>query len=355
LIAHDCLNPNLEECTLPSNCVEVGELAFAQHGMLRSVVFPEGLKRIGDSAFFNCGRLVHVELPSTLVHIGARAFRETRVAEFVVAPTVETIGECAFSTVRYTPASREMDWHSSALVRIDGDNPHFKIDHGVLYRLDAQGVPWQVMQYVGPDVDVNILAGATEVGPIAFGGVRGLKSLVVPSTVRKIKPSGFALCEVPEYVEVKLPTPVDGRDSVVVHPVNDFYSLRAWTAAYADGIVNPFELINSFDRAAMSTPDFFDRSRYIISRLADPYHLREGLGDYFAQEVRRDMVVIFDLFCKHDYRIGFDHLFAAGMLDAKGLSAALETASEQENVAMSAYLLELKRRVFPASDNDYEL
>lgn len=181
-----------------------------------------------------------------------------------------------------------------------------------------------------------------------------MDELVIPASVRKVGPSGLAMCDVPRRIEVGLAKPVGDNTSAVMYPVNDFYGMRAMTAAFSEGYIDPFSMQRSFDRAATCTAGMFERSRYIASRLADPFRLLAGLSDYFKQEILRDRERVFEAFCNHDYRRGFDQLVDAELIDENDLSLAIEVAGRMDNVAMSSYLLDLKHRSF-AVDNDYGL
>ena len=72
--------------------------AFADNLNITEVTLHSGVRIIHDRAFFRALNLASVNLPSSgLITIGSEAFQETRIEDFALPSTVETIGDYAFS------------------------------------------------------------------------------------------------------------------------------------------------------------------------------------------------------------------------------------------------------------------
>ena len=86
---------------IPSNVVEIGNLAFDDCSSMVSVTIPTSVKIIGDVSFRGCRGLTSVTIPSSVAYIGDGAFSGCSGLTSVTIPSsVTSIGYHAFSGCR---------------------------------------------------------------------------------------------------------------------------------------------------------------------------------------------------------------------------------------------------------------
>ncbi|MBQ3060803.1 MAG: leucine-rich repeat protein [Lachnospiraceae bacterium] len=131
---------------IPSNVVEIGNLAFDDCSSMVSVTIPTSVKIIGDVSFRGCRGLTSVTIPSSVTSIGSSAFFGCRGLTSVTIPSsVAYIGDGAFS--------------------------------------GCSGL-----------TSVTIPSSVTSIGYHAFSGCRGLTSVTIPSSVTYIGDGAFSEC-----------------------------------------------------------------------------------------------------------------------------------------------------------------
>ncbi len=97
-------NNKITTANIPNtiNGVEVksiGEWAFADCDILKSIIIPDSVTNIGDIAFANCTSLEHITIPNSVKSIGSLAFNRCENLESVVIPdSVRFIGSFAFGS-----------------------------------------------------------------------------------------------------------------------------------------------------------------------------------------------------------------------------------------------------------------
>ena len=80
------------------NVKSLGEYAFTECHLLKSVRLPSALKEISESCFSHCDKLESIELPSSLKTIHACAFGQCSALKSIVIPdSVEQISDSVFS------------------------------------------------------------------------------------------------------------------------------------------------------------------------------------------------------------------------------------------------------------------
>ena len=83
---------------IPSNVVEIGNLAFDDCSSMVSVTIPTSVKIIGDVSFRGCRGLTSVTIPSSVTYIGDGAFSEcSRLVNVIVPPSAKQNGRNVFS------------------------------------------------------------------------------------------------------------------------------------------------------------------------------------------------------------------------------------------------------------------
>lgn len=144
--------------TVPESVKYIGMAAFAQCENLTIVninMFCE-LEEIPDYTFYKCTSLYEVSVPSTIKRIGRSAFYKCGIMVANIAEDVESIGDYAFYGCEFVTT-----------VNFEGTDPKLKT-----------------------------------IGNYAFGGVSGLKSIVLPQSVTTIGNRAFAKCSSLESVDL---------------------------------------------------------------------------------------------------------------------------------------------------------
>ncbi len=156
-----CFNPigaRRKKFDAPEGVEEIGKMAFAYCGSLRSVSIPEGVERIGEFSFGGCA-LTSVDIPKSVEEIGRNAFAN--------CSSIKSIN-VAEGNLKY--------------VSVDG--VLFTRDQKTLIRYPASKA---AARYVIPD-------GVERIEENAFASCKRLESVVVPKGVGSVGRDAFAGC-----------------------------------------------------------------------------------------------------------------------------------------------------------------
>lgn len=156
---------------------EIGDYAFYDCYMLKSVPVPYGVKSIGEYAFGNCTKLEKVTIPESVVSIGDGAFAYCQLLKEVRLPErMDDMGEGVFTWCRALESISLPD----GITRI-GDE---------MFTVCTQLT------------ELTIPESVTSIGHSAFYCCTGLTSLTIPKGVTQIGDLAFAECELLERVTV---------------------------------------------------------------------------------------------------------------------------------------------------------
>lgn len=186
---------NAVDLTVPSSLdgytvVAIGDGAFEDNDIIRTVLLPETLVSIGSKAFNSCDLLESVSIPDSVTNIDKFAFRECRVLYDVELPEkLEVIGAGAFA-----------DCESLTNISIPA----------ALQEIKA-GI-WGSQNYWGPFTgcsslnNVSFEEDCTFVLADLFYGCDGLENIIIPDSITVIEAEAFANCT--NLIHVQMPDTV---------------------------------------------------------------------------------------------------------------------------------------------------
>lgn len=169
------------EVKIPDSVKVIGEYAFANHGEINSVIFPENLIEIERYAFSGCIGLVDVNIPDSVETIGRLAFSgctNMRIAH--LGKGVKKIGEMSF-------------WLCSSLKKIDvsEENNIFASYKGVLYDKNFDVLIKCPQGFTGKFVAFKKVKKVCE---YAFAGCSKLDKILFEDGVEVIGEAAFFNC-----------------------------------------------------------------------------------------------------------------------------------------------------------------
>lgn len=328
---------------------------------IESVSFSDGLEEVRTSAFRVCTRLTRVELPDSVRVIGRDAFLDTNIESFRVPASLKTLGENALVTAG---AHRLGEPPSLSHVSVAEGNDRFFVDSGMLLERGESGN--RIIVCTGEVADVCIPDTVTSIAPYAFSNSRKVRALHLPASLRVIGTSGLGVWSYVELIHVELEKPVEGRYSFdfrfpetsrAVHSICLALGGSAWVnvpdimAQYDNCIANAHDYRGN-DRDSIS---IYDQVTRVIERLRDPVLLtnvnRKNFKRLFDEHLEEICVDI----ARHDDRQAIDALLEFGYLNENNLEGIINAVGRLQDAAMTAYLLEVKRRQFGERTFDFDL
>ena len=187
--------------TIPDSVKKIEDYAFAA-GTLAEVNFGSGLKTVGEHAFDRC-RLVSVVLPEGVTEVAPNAFDDNRDLSVVIAPSflVPTMRPSRFEKTDkgFEPVPMSVRVFSLSEISEDQKEEELKNAHFDMVE-NRDGKSCTVRSFIrGALTDVEVPAEfrdlpVTVIGERAFYDCRGLKSVVLPDTVKVIGDDAFSRC-----------------------------------------------------------------------------------------------------------------------------------------------------------------
>ena len=162
----------LKEIRLPDKLMNLGSGAFSACYKLESVHLGNNIKTINNYTFSNCFELKTIKIPDTIESIGREAFKNCpKLKEF----------DCKFAT----PDKRAIIINNSLIAFAPYEMKEYMIPVGVTKVEASSFYGCSELQ------NISIPEGVTEIADYAFYEC-GLTSLVLPSTLRYVKPYMFS-------------------------------------------------------------------------------------------------------------------------------------------------------------------
>jgi hypothetical protein len=255
------MNTGIESISIPATVRIIGNKAFSECYKLKSVRLADGLKNIQDEAFANCRNLETIKLPSTLVHIGQAAFTRSGLKSLDIPQSVTSMGrnitlDCKnLKSLSVNPGNKVFDSRNRC-------NAIIKTDSNIL--LEGCNT-------------TKIPQGIIAIGPYAFAGATGFKTVDIPRSVRYILEGAFAFCplkkiSIPASVTLLYDNPFLGCsdvESITVQEGNPVYSSPAGSnAIISNG--NDVRVIREVEVTEML--DYFHELKYLDRRPATLIH-----------------------------------------------------------------------------------
>ena len=299
---------------------EIWEKAFSMQGAgiydvsMDKVVIPEGVKTIGAQAFYKCGELSTVVLPSSLESIGEGAFYSCALRKVKIPASVSVIpancfAQCQWMTEVEIPEGvaeiREDAFYNSSLKAVSLPASVTEIHpsaFGELQMLTSFTVSPENPVYSGwencllkGDTLVAALGkiagkmtlpeGVRVIGENAFSSQKGLKAVVLPSTLEEIESGAFYGCE--NLGDVEIP------EGVTCLGERAFYGCTAMTEVILPESLEAigrqtFEatgLTSVYIPAGVKTieDDAFSYCEALVELLFGATEKQEGWSSYMAQ------------------------------------------------------------------------
>lgn len=339
----------------------IDERAFALHKFIQSAVFHEGLEEVRAGAFRVCGQLRSISLPDSVHTIGVEAFYDTSIESIRIPASLQSLGENAFVSV----GARHLgEPPSVAHAEVAPGNDRFFVDGGMLCERAVRGV--RVILYTGENPDVAIADNVTRIEPYAFSNARGIRTLYLPSSIKTIGTAGLGMWSYVEHIHVEVAAPVEGRSSFDFQFPNTSRSVHSISLALGGSSwVNVPEIMAQYDNCIANAHDYrglgrdsisvYEQITRVVARLEDPVLLTNVNRSLFDRLIKEHLVEICVDIARHDDRQTVDALLKYGYLNEDNLEEVITAVSRLQDAAMTAYLLEVKRRRFNKRAFDFDL
>ena len=191
-------NSKLTQVAIPSSIKEMGDYAFANSNLLRTVNFPNNLKSISSNAFINCSALSNVTIPESVTTIGSWAFNNCDALTKITIPaSVSEIQSRAFEgcdSLKEVVFSARSD-DQTIIIGKAAFNECKSLSKINLQDSNALSIGDYSFQYCEDLSDITIPETAAIIGYCAFDRCYSLSSLSISEGVLSIGDFAFQYCE----------------------------------------------------------------------------------------------------------------------------------------------------------------
>jgi len=217
VICNECFsfNYSLEQVTIPSSVIRIGNGAFNGCDSLKELSLPSSVLQIGEEVFKHCDSMKRLFIPNSVKSIGKYSFDYCKSLEQITVPdSIVYVGENPFSGCdnlkQITSDSKKYIFKEGAfyssnmksLVFCISKNDCFTIPNSVIQICDYafQGCS-SLKQIIIPNI-VKIIGNKT------FSRCFGLTNILLPNSVKEIGDSAFEGCE--SITKLSIPDSVSG-------------------------------------------------------------------------------------------------------------------------------------------------
>ena len=210
------------------------------HNHINTIHIPSSVRVIGEGAFSNCADVLRIILPFGLRIIGNRAFKWCRnLRELIIPKSVTTIGEQAFSgccniheiqipeNVKILKGNPFAEWDGEIIVK----SPHFIIEEDVLYNESKS----ELIAYRSISQNYVVNPKVSTISNSAFMGCKCLKSIILPSKLKRIGRFAFNRCSSIE--KITIPSSIDEIEDGVFHGCDRLYFVNLSMSIKSIGIL----------------------------------------------------------------------------------------------------------------------
>ena len=222
---------NASSVEIKEGTTMIADGAFKGQDQLRSVSIPQSVKYIADDAFMNCLGLKALELPDGLKRINRRSFFGCGNVESLKLPAqleiIEYLGTASSKVtdvdipacLNFIP-NESLEGLCNQRFHVHKDNKAFSDIDGVLTTADRKKILMYPDQRAGSFI---IPDGVTNIGENAFQ-LSSITDVTVPASVTKIEPGAFSVCTLLEKVTFEEPSALT---EIPVGMCNSCYVLKS--------------------------------------------------------------------------------------------------------------------------------
>ena len=206
----DC--KDLESVELPANLEEIGESAFEECKKLKAIKIPPKITVLAPQTFSNCVELSSVDLPEGLTEIGQNVFhRCIKLTDLKLPQSLKTIGVEAFHGCGLTKLEvpENVDLIDFGAFKMCRNLVNIKLPTvcdvwGEMFKgcsaLESVIIPTPAKESILDEnafngcaslTSVEFLEGSDYINDRLFQGLRNLKTVKLPSTLKIIRPFAF--------------------------------------------------------------------------------------------------------------------------------------------------------------------
>ena len=189
------LSQNLQNATIPSTVVTIGEQAFANCYNLKTVSFSEGVKCIENAAFLYCSSLEVIHIPASVEICGD--WYDNSPFWGCRNLTVITVDD---NNTEYDSRN-----NCNAIIK-KSDNKLIQGCRNTVIPNNVKIIGVNAFEYCEQLTSINIPSNVEKIMSMAFSDCHGLTSITLNEGLKEIFNSAFAGCK--EVTEVTIPKSV---------------------------------------------------------------------------------------------------------------------------------------------------